>query len=334
MSQIKTINTRIVKSRNHAAKYAVSIVAAPLILYAFSSGPDPRKTGAPGDSLCTEAGCHTGTANSGSGKVEVSFPNGMSYTPGTKQHLTVTITDSTARVYGFQLTARLASNLSGGQAGDLSPTDTSTQVLCEDGNLKPSAGCRSTGPVQFIEHTRAQTGNSYSFDWTPPITNVGNVRIYIAGNAANGDGIASNLDHIYTANYVLTAASAPVQPPPTSGASQALSQIADGSGWKTTIVLTNTDTVPAPYTLRFWKGDGTALTVPLGPNGSAVQQLTGTIPVNGSQTLDSPGTAAALAQGWGELITLQFYWRHRYLPAASHRPSGFRRFRFRDIRHQ
>src|SRR5580765_8563552 len=63
--------------------------------------------------------------------------------------------------------------------------------------------------------------------------------------------------------------------------SQTISQIADGQGWKSTIVLANTGTVDAPFTLKFWKGDGSALTLPLGADGN-VNQITGTIPKNGS----------------------------------------------------
>lgn len=283
----------------------VSIAVAPILLYAYASGPDARKTAAPGDGLCTESGCHVGTANTGGGRVEIVFPGGMTYTPGVRQRLQVRITDSAGRVFGFQATARLASNLSAGQAGDLSAADATTFVLCEDNREKGAAGCGNAAPLQFIEHRSAQPAGTFSFDWTPPSTNVGNVRIYVAGNAGNGNGRADNGDHIYTANYTLTPSTGGggTTPPPPTGPSQAISQIADGTGWKTTIVLTNLDTAPASYTLRFWKGDGTAQTFPLGANGAGVQQLTGTIPVNGSQTLETPGTANTLSQGWGELTT-------------------------------
>jgi uncharacterized protein (TIGR03437 family) len=67
--------------------------------------------------------------------------------------------------------------------------------------------------MQFIEHSldgytasRGKTGSfSYEFDWTPPATNVGNIVIYVAANAANGD-VTQNGDHIYTNTYTLTPA--------------------------------------------------------------------------------------------------------------------------------
>ena len=73
--------------------------------------------------------------------------------------------------------------------------------------------CPATKPLAYVEHTqngssRIQTGSqTYEFDWTPPATAVGNITIYVAGNAANGNGNEQG-DHIYTANYTLTPAAA------------------------------------------------------------------------------------------------------------------------------
>jgi hypothetical protein len=156
--------------RIYVAKVAVILSVIPVLVYAFVDGPDSRKTGAPGDSLCSEVGCHLGTANSGPGNVQVTFPGGLTYEPGVTQRLTVTVSDPQAVVFGFQLTARFARDPANGQAGDLEPIDGSTQVLCEDSGLKP---CRADAPVQFIEHTLAGTSNTFTFDWSSPATDVG-----------------------------------------------------------------------------------------------------------------------------------------------------------------
>ena len=69
--------------------------------------------------------------------------------------------------------------------------------------------CPAAKPLAYVEHTpngssRIQTGSmNYEFDWTPPATAVGNITIYVAGNAANGSGNEQG-DHIYTATYTLT----------------------------------------------------------------------------------------------------------------------------------
>src|SRR5579864_1049763 len=91
------------------------------LLWAHAAGPEPRHTGAPGDDqlACATAGCHVGTPlNGGGGNVVVNFANGLTYSPGAQQTFTIVVTDPTARVYGFQMTARLESDLANGQAGD------------------------------------------------------------------------------------------------------------------------------------------------------------------------------------------------------------------------
>jgi uncharacterized protein (TIGR03437 family) len=178
----------------------------------LDDGPDPRKTGAPGDNTCAQASCHTGTAiNAGSGKVEIVFPGDLVYTPGVKQRLEVKITDSAARSYGFQATARLGSNESNGQAGRFDPLDSSTLVMCENGRARTTGGCPAQAPLEFIEHARAPQAGTFSFEWTPPASDVGSIRFYVPGNAANGNRMPTG-DRIYTAGYTLTPAS--TQPKP------------------------------------------------------------------------------------------------------------------------
>src|SRR5438552_9102190 len=194
------------KSRVIAIGTGLLICTANIL--AHSAGPDPRHTGAPGDDplACATAGCHVGTPlNGGGGKVAVNFENGLSYTPGAQyQTFTIVITDSAARVYGFQMTARLESNLANGQAGDfVVPPEPQQIVICDNSSFKTSKGCPATAPVQFIEHGAPFNTNTIKVKWTPPSTNVGNVHIYVAANAANGNTTETG-DHIYTASYVLT----------------------------------------------------------------------------------------------------------------------------------
>ena len=198
----------------YAAKCAVILSAIPALIFAYSSGPDPRKTGAPGDTTCSQIGCHIGTlVNGGGGKVEISFDSGTTYTPGTKVRVTVKITDSAARIYGFQASSRLSSNTRTAQAGTFTP-GTGQFVLCEDDTPRTATGCRSTGPLEFVEHSTPNSTGIFQFDWTPPTTNAGDVVFYVAGNAANGNGLADRGDHIYTTNATLTAA-ATTGPKPT-----------------------------------------------------------------------------------------------------------------------
>ena len=204
------------------------------LLYAHAAGPDPRHTAAPGDDplACATSGCHVGTPlNGGGGNVSVNFPNGMSYTPGVAQTFSIVITDSKAKVYGFQMSARLESDLVNGQAGDFT-AGTGQIVLCaaglgSPGLFKPKAGCPANNPVEFIEHYLAPfKTNTISVTWTPPATSSGNIRIYVAANAANGDTTEVG-DHIYTASYVLA-------PPATTGCTNsvpAITAVVSASGF-------------------------------------------------------------------------------------------------------
>ncbi len=201
------------------AKTIAVFSVIPVLIYAYASGPPPRKTGAPGDGTCFEAGCHQAAGstliqNSTAIQLNVGRPD-MTYVPGgPKVRWTVTISDPQAAVYGFQLTARLASDPRNGQAGDFEPADTTTLVLCDDGALKtPTQPCRPGVTVQFVEQSRPRTPGTFAFDWTPPASPVGNIQVWIAANAANGNNSVTG-DRIHLAGpFVLTPAA--VGPRPT-----------------------------------------------------------------------------------------------------------------------
>ncbi len=188
------------------AKSSTVLLTLPILLLAFSVGPDPRHTGAPGDQTCARSGCHAGTAvNAGGGRVELQLPGGMTYVPGQKQRITLVITDTnaTTRNYGFQASARLGSNEANGQAGTFSLVGRDL-ILCVDGRERTGTACPSSAPLEFISHADAsnRTGR-FEFDWTAPATDVGPVKIYVAANAANGNG-SNTGDRIYTTSITLT----------------------------------------------------------------------------------------------------------------------------------
>jgi uncharacterized protein (TIGR03437 family) len=203
------------------ALIAAIAAAAPILLFSYSEGPDAGVAGVPGEASCTA--CHSG--GSGSGNVAVTFPGGLTYTPGVAQHLTVTVTDSSQRRWGFQLTARQASN-SKAMAGTFTPgSDGFTQLACTQTTFQTEtfgSSCAASTPLQYIEHTLKGTQSgvrnsaSFQFNWTPPATDVGNVVVYVAANAANGDNNTTG-DHIYLQHYTLSVAAPtpPPTPPPT-----------------------------------------------------------------------------------------------------------------------
>jgi uncharacterized protein (TIGR03437 family) len=176
-------------------------VLAPLALCAFSAGPPVRNTGAPGDRTC--ANCHTA---SGVARVEIVFPSGLVYRPGELQRWRVRV--SGGAVHGFQATARLGSNEERAQAGRFT-AGPGTQILCGDDQPRPAAGCPESAPLEFVQHSQPLVSGEFTFDWMPPASAMGSVRIYVAGNAANNDSQRSG-DVIALASYTLQPAPAGV----------------------------------------------------------------------------------------------------------------------------
>ena len=110
---------------------------------AHSYGPPPRVTRGPGDNTRACTLCHTGSApNSFSGSVNVILQSGPVYIPGVKQRVQVRVADPDQQRWGFELSARLDSDPENGQAGDLTPVDNFTQVICDDAGTKALHGWR------------------------------------------------------------------------------------------------------------------------------------------------------------------------------------------------
>jgi uncharacterized protein (TIGR03437 family) len=193
------------------------LAIASIGIYAYEYGPDPGYTGAPGDNStgCMASGCHTNAPNTTpGGSVKIVAAGGTTYVPGQTQQIQVTVTDSTERRYGFELSARVDSNPRMMGAGTLAPTDANTQVInCQtSGDVPFSGSCPSGNTLQWIEHNitgymrSAPPATTFSFNWTPPATNVGAVTLYAAGNAGTG-ALVVNLTHTYLATLQLSPSS-------------------------------------------------------------------------------------------------------------------------------
>jgi len=184
------------------------LAIATIVTYGYEFGPDPGYTAAPGDngSGCMASGCHTDVPNTGGGSVKIVASGGTIYVPGQTQQIQVTITDSTKRKYGFELSARIDSAPKMMGAGTLTSTDANTDVIdCKTAGVVPFAGsCPSGNTLQWIEHNitgymrSAPPSATYSFNWTPPATNVGTITLYAAGNAGSGALLVGNTDTYLT----------------------------------------------------------------------------------------------------------------------------------------
>jgi hypothetical protein len=150
---------------------------------AFSSGPPPAVTGAPGESDCQ--GCHFAEPRTGQFAILNAPAN---YTPGQTYTLQVrhTTNDTTRRRWGFQLTA-LANNQAAGTFANISGN---TQTQTANGRNY----IQQTLLGSFQNQANIAT---WSFNWTAPTSNVGPITFYAAGNQANNNG-NENGDQIYT----------------------------------------------------------------------------------------------------------------------------------------
>lgn len=167
---------------------ALLILMATAVVYARVTGPEPGYTGAPRDiGNCTACHDHPGQPDVGAGSVRIDGVPSI-YQPGQVYPLNVTVQQGGRQRFGFQLTA-----IDGGdrQAGTLQSPTSDSQVIAETG----------FGERQYIEHTQIGTigqGNrTWQIRWTAPSSDVGTVRFFVAGNAADGDGTNQGNDFIY-----------------------------------------------------------------------------------------------------------------------------------------
>jgi uncharacterized protein (TIGR03437 family) len=210
--------------RNPVSQTLLAAVFAAAIAHAHSAGTTQSSSGVPGEGDCTA--CHT-VGPIGTGGVAAVFSDKTgTYQAGVSQHMTVTITDSTAKRWGFQLTARLQSNQQL-QAGSFNP-GTDSQLFCTNiGGVNYSQGttCPTQQPLIFAEQTfdgthinktTAVGSITYELDWIPPTDpNAGTVVMYISGLASNNDGAVAG-DITYNVRYVIQPAVVPNLPVITS----------------------------------------------------------------------------------------------------------------------
>ncbi len=182
---------------------AALLLLATQAAFGFSAGPPIFATGVPVDPVATSCiRCHRGNdlnAPGGSLKVET-----FHYRPGQRQTVKVTIGHPEAARWGFQITARRASDLTQ-RAGSFVITP-GYRVRCSDDpngrDVTPAAPC----PASALEFGEQDSTNNlggsggfktYELEWTAPATDVGDVVFYVSGNAANGN-FANTGDRIYS----------------------------------------------------------------------------------------------------------------------------------------
>jgi len=190
-----------------ALQWSLGVLAFTVVVVAFSSGPDPGFTGAPGESTCTV--CHSGRVNPDDrGKVRLEdLPNG--YIPGEQYILKLSVLhpDPDRRRWGFQMTA--LTDLGNAPAGEF-------PVVGNRGLVDPTWTQRKIGGPggrrQYMSHTAESTadlsrrgGDSWLIAWEAPSADIGGLAFYAAGNAADGDRTPAG-DKIFTGVFPIPGA--------------------------------------------------------------------------------------------------------------------------------
>jgi hypothetical protein len=150
----------------------------------WDNGSPASKTGAPGEGTCTQ--CHSGSTMSATGVVSAVFDNGTtaSYMPGQTYDISISSTGSATN--GFQMTSLTSSNAA---AGDFTSGINSSLT--------------TGGGKKYINHSASSGVSSWTFQWTAPNSNVGDVIFYYAYNKSNSNGSTSG-DQIYLGNFTIT----------------------------------------------------------------------------------------------------------------------------------
>jgi hypothetical protein len=169
------------------------LVLYPAIAVSFPTGAPASRTGAPGDiGTCNASRCHnTFALNSSTGSVTITTDD--HYVPGQPMVLTVTVARDEAVRFGFEITAKDASNQ---HVGTFTLIDPNTEFAENDPN--------------YVTHDNAVDGtasHAWTVGWTPPGDATTPVTFYAAGNTANGNDLPSG-DHIYTTSRTVTPAPA------------------------------------------------------------------------------------------------------------------------------
>ncbi|MCF8357998.1 MAG: T9SS type A sorting domain-containing protein [Prolixibacteraceae bacterium] len=147
----------------------------------YHAGSPGKKTGSPLDgSTCTQ--CHSGTAIEAE-MISTDIPE-TGYLPGETYTVTLSSNYAEAARFGFEITAENEAEKTG------------TFIITDEATTKLTNG------DQAVTHksggTTPEEGSiSWSFEWTAPETNSGDISFYAVVNAANGNGSTSG-DQIIT----------------------------------------------------------------------------------------------------------------------------------------
>ncbi len=175
-----------------------------LIVLLFVSAAMPNddgragRTGSPGESTCHS--CHDDFAlNSGGGSIVLGSTNlpDWAYVPGTTYHMTCTVARDGIELFGMGLEVLTTDN-----------TNAGTLVITDPGSTQFKnavvLGVNRRNVVHTLNGGQGEGSKVFSFDWVAPSEDIGEVRFYYAGVAANGSGSDAG-DRVYTGSQPVSA---------------------------------------------------------------------------------------------------------------------------------
>jgi len=161
-------------------------------------------TGAPGEGMCNT--CHGDYAlNTGGSSIGISAPGlaGWVYTHNQTYTIHVTVAKTGDSLFGVSFVAVRPTDSS--NAGTLVVTNAAeTQIMpyAVNGHLRYYLVHTGSGNNTLNSHT-------FTFDWTAP-ANIGSIKFYAAGLAANADG-TFNGDYVDTVSQLVTQSTAGIK---------------------------------------------------------------------------------------------------------------------------
>ncbi len=169
---------------------AMLLIAALTLISTQSSthpnAPDWGYTGAPSENTCGKSTCHNNTPNTGNGSVSITF-NSQFYIPGNTYLVTVSTDEAGMGRFGFETNCLDASNVKQGTAALINTTNTSLNT--------------TTLNRWYVGHKSAGTTKTWTYNWTAPATNAGDLTFYVASLCANNNNNSTG-DHCYTTTAV------------------------------------------------------------------------------------------------------------------------------------
>ena len=158
-------------------------------VYSYSGGPPTNyANNAPNFRNCTS--CHSGTVNSGDGGVLITGLPDSGYVPGESYQITVTVSGTNLRGYGFQMASQTGNN----STGTFSLNNNSTDLELNG---------------DFIQQSSRTISGEWIMQWLAPSQDVGDITFSASGMATGGNSSTSG-DNVYTSSYTVSAYQGPV----------------------------------------------------------------------------------------------------------------------------